>query len=90
MGNRAPDPGAALLSPERAYAAIWRVVGLVANGIGSGWGAPYPLYYLFFVPLGALFRRGRADRLERFFEPRRRLTGSLARVETLSPSDRQF
>jgi hypothetical protein len=84
----------ALSSPLRAYAAIRRAVGLLATavGVGMGWLLLTPLYFLFFVPFGLLFRSGRRDRLERWFDPHSPTYWKRRRVETLSASDyeRQF
>ena len=62
---------AALLSPtglyfglERLFAALGRATGRVLT-----WVLMTPLFYLFFLPFGLLFRRGRRDRLRRFVDP---------------------
>jgi hypothetical protein len=84
----------ALLSPQRAYTAIQRAVGLLATAVGVGmtWLLLTPLYYLFFFPFGILFRRGRRDRLERWFEPHSPTYWKRRRIESLSAADyeRQF
>ena len=62
---------AALLSPsglylglERLFAALGRATGRVLT-----WVLMTPLFYLFFLPFGLLFRRGRRDRLRRYADP---------------------
>lgn len=85
---------AALLSPQRAYAAIGRGVAAFSRGVGRvlGYVLLVPLFFLFFTLFGRLFRRGRRDRLERFFEPgaasywKRRRDGR----RTLADYERQF
>ncbi len=62
---------AALVSPLGLLA---RVHGLAAAtgrvvGVLLAWAFLVPVFYLFFLPFGLLFRRGRRDRLTRFYEP---------------------
>jgi hypothetical protein len=61
---------AALLSPGGLYAAIQRLIEATAHAVGVGlsWLLLVPFFYLFFAPFGALFRRGRRDRLCRRYE----------------------
>lgn len=61
---------AALASPDGAYAAIGRALALLGHGIGRGlaWILLTPVFWLFFVPFGRLWRAGRRDRLERWFD----------------------
>lgn len=58
-------------SPGGAYAFLERLFGAVAGRMGDGlmWLLMVPTYYLFFMPFGLMFRRGRNDRLKRFLQP---------------------
>ncbi|MEO2167488.1 MAG: hypothetical protein ABGY42_05090 [bacterium] len=60
-----------LLSPGGAYAFLERLFAAIAGRMGDGlmWLLMVPTYYLFFMPFGQLFRRGRNDRLKRFLQP---------------------
>ncbi len=62
---------AALLSPLRAYAGIERGFAALGHWTGEAltWVAMVGLFYLFFVPFGLLFRRGRRDPLKRWTAP---------------------
>ena len=62
---------AALISPEGLFARIEagfraaaRIVGRFLTWILLSW-----IFYGFFLPFGALFRRGRRDSMKRFYEP---------------------
>ena len=61
----------ALISPTGLYAGLRR--GLAALGKLTGramtWILMVPMFYLIFLPFGLLFRRGRRDRLKRYFDP---------------------
>ena len=59
-----------LVSPGGLYATLERFMGAVAMRLGAGlmWTLMLPVFYLFFMPFGLLFRRGRRDRLKRFFD----------------------
>jgi len=59
-----------LASPLGAYAALDRVVLGASRVVGAvlTWVLLTPVYYLFFAPFGALFRRGRRDKLQRALE----------------------
>lgn len=61
----------ALASPLGLYAVIERAIGRAAGLLGriTTVITLVPLFYLFFVPFGALFRRKRRDKLKRFYEP---------------------
>jgi len=61
---------ASLLSPHRAYAAIQRGNARLGKWIGDllNWILLPSIFYLFFLPFGKLFRRGRRDALKRFYE----------------------
>ncbi|MEO8277835.1 MAG: hypothetical protein ABI639_16595 [Thermoanaerobaculia bacterium] len=61
---------AALLSPTGVYAAIGRFLGLFGRVVGKVLAVLFltPAFYLVFLPFGLLFRRGRNDRLERWFD----------------------
>ena len=60
----------ALLSPEGLYAGVQGVFRTLGRwtGIALTWILLVPLFYLFFLPYGTVFRRGRRDRLKRYFE----------------------
>lgn len=62
---------AALASPEGLYAAIGRGLALLGHAVGRLLAIVFltPVFLLFFVPFGLLLRRGRRDRLERWFDP---------------------
>lgn len=60
----------ALVSPTglfRAIEALFAALG-AATGRALTWIVVVPLFYVFFLPFGALMRRGRRDRLQRFYE----------------------
>ena len=61
---------AALASPDGLYSAIGRGLALLGHGIGRLLTIVLltPVYGLFFVPFGRLLRRGRRDKLERWFD----------------------
>jgi hypothetical protein len=61
--------GAAWLSPAGAYTRIRRGLEWLGTGIGTmlTWILMVPLFYLFFLPFGLLFRRGHRDPMEREF-----------------------
>jgi hypothetical protein len=61
----------ALLSPGGVYATLDRLARSFAQRLGRilMWSTMVPVFYLFFFPFGTLFRRGRRDRLKRFFQP---------------------
>jgi hypothetical protein len=61
----------ALLSPDRGHAALERALAWFGRAVGRGLAVVLlvPLFVLFFLPFGLLARRGRRDRLERFFDP---------------------
>lgn len=60
----------ALISPTGLYLGIRRGFGALARLTGRGmtWILMVPIFYLIFLPFGLLFRRGRRDRLKRYFE----------------------
>lgn len=60
----------ALISPTGLYLAIRRGFGALARLTGRAmtWILMVPIFYLIFLPFGVLFRRGRRDRLKRYFE----------------------
>ena len=62
-----------LLSPTRAYSALLEGVSSIGEAVGTAltWTLLTPVFYLFFLPFGLLFRRGRGDRMGRRFEPER-------------------
>ncbi len=61
---------AALVSPGGLYRGIEGVFAALGRATGRGltWLMLLPLFYLFFLPYGVLARRGRRDRLKRYFE----------------------
>ena len=61
----------ALVSPLGLYSIIQGVFASLGNYTGRmlTWLTLVPLFYLFFLPFGLLLRRGRRDRMKRFFEP---------------------
>lgn len=61
---------AALTSPRGLYAVLDRMARAIGRRIGRAltWLLLVPLFYLFFLPFGLLFRRGRRDRLKRYFD----------------------
>ncbi len=60
----------ALVAPTTLYAAIQRLFMLLGQWTGRAlaWVMLVPLFYLFFFPFGLLFRRGRRDRMRRWFD----------------------
>ena len=58
----------ALVSPTVVYAGIEKLFEFLGHLLGRGmtWLLMVPLFYLFFLPFGLLFRRGRRDRLRRY------------------------
>lgn len=61
---------AALASPRGLYAVLDRMARAIGRWIGRAltWLLLVPLFYLFFLPFGLLFRRGGRDRLKRYFD----------------------
>ena len=60
-----------LVSPNGLYLGIERLFDLLGRLLGRGmtWLLLVPIFFLFFLPFGALLRRGRRDRLKRWFDP---------------------
>ena len=60
-----------LISPGGLYASIQRIFEATGRAVGRvlTWVLMVPIFYLFFLPFGLLLRRGRRDRLRRYFEP---------------------
>ncbi len=60
----------ALVSPTGLYLGVQGVFRTLGRwtGIALTWILMVPVFYLFFLPFGALLRRGRRDRLKRYFE----------------------
>ena len=60
----------ALVSPNGAYAAIERAMGRFAGLVGQVMTVLLmtPLFYLFFLPFGLMFRRGKRDSMKRFYD----------------------
>jgi hypothetical protein len=61
---------AALASPRGLYAVLDGLARAIGRRIGRAltWLLLVPVFYLFFLPFGLLFRRGRRDRLKRYFD----------------------
>jgi hypothetical protein len=61
---------AALASPRGLYAVLDGLARAIGRRIGRAltWLLLVPLFYLFFLPFGLLFRRGKRDRLKRYFD----------------------
>jgi hypothetical protein len=57
------SPGGLHAGLQRLFEATGRVLGRAMT-----WLLMAPLFYLFFLPFGKLLRRGRRDRLRRYFE----------------------
>jgi hypothetical protein len=60
----------ALVSPTGLYAAIQRMFEALGQALGRGltFVLMSGLFYTFFLPFGKLFRRGRRDKMRRWFE----------------------
>ena len=60
----------ALVSPNGLYALLRRLFDATGRVIGRAmaWIVMVPIFYLFFLPFGKLLRRGRRDRLHRYFD----------------------
>ena len=60
----------ALTSPTGLYAGIEKLFDATGRALGrlTTWLLMLPLFYLFFCPFGLLLRRGRRDRLRRYYE----------------------
>lgn len=61
---------AAIASPLGVFAAIERAFAALAVRVGQAltWILLPVIFYLFFVPFGLLFRRGRRDAMRRYFD----------------------
>jgi len=60
----------ALVSPNGLYALLRRLFDATGRVVGRAmtWIVMVPIFYLFFLPFGKLLRRGRRDRLHRYFD----------------------
>jgi hypothetical protein len=60
----------ALASPHGLYALVRRLFDATGRVVGHAttWIVMIPIFYLFFLPFGKLLRRGRNDRLRRYYE----------------------
>ena len=60
-----------LLSPRGLFAAFRRAMEGLAEKVGLmlSWILLPAIFYTFFVPFGALFRRGKRDAMKRFYDP---------------------
>lgn len=60
----------ALISPGGLYLAVRGTFAALGHATGTAlsWLLLVPIFYLVFLPFGLLLRRGRADRLKRYFE----------------------
>jgi hypothetical protein len=61
----------AIVSPLGIYAALERAIQTLSEWVGTAlaWILLAPVFFLFFLPFGLLFRRGARDRMKRRFEP---------------------
>jgi len=61
----------ALLSPDGLYVTIEKAFAALGQWVGRAltWLLLMVIFWLFFVPFGRLFRRGRRDSMTRFYEP---------------------
>jgi hypothetical protein len=79
---------AALVSPLGLYAAIESLIvrlGMLL-GVLTTWLMLVPTFYLIFLPFGILFRRGRRDRMRRFYEPDAPTYWTVREEKSLEPS----
>lgn len=62
--------GSALISPTGLYAGLEKLFAWTGRlaGQAMAWIVLVPTFYVVFLSFGAFFRRGRRDRLRRFFE----------------------
>jgi hypothetical protein len=84
---------AALLSPGLLYAAFERLFASTGRIVAGAltWVILLPIFYLFFYPFGVLFRRGRRDRLQRFYEPGAESYWEPVPVRTIAnPHEKQY
>jgi hypothetical protein len=60
----------ALVSPHGLYSLVRRLFDATGRVVGHAmtWIVMIPIFYLFFLPFGMLLRRGRNDRLRRYYE----------------------
>ncbi len=60
----------ALVSPTGLYVGVQGLFRTLGRWTGTAltWILLVPVFYLFFLPFGALLRRGRRDRLKRYYE----------------------
>ena len=60
----------ALASPHGLYVLLRRLFDATGRVVGHAttWVVMIPIFYLFFLPFGKLLRRGRRDRLRRYYE----------------------
>jgi hypothetical protein len=60
----------ALASPHGLYSILRRLFEATGRVVGRAmtWIVMVPIFYLFFLPFGKLMRRGRRDRLHRYFD----------------------
>jgi hypothetical protein len=60
----------ALASPHGLYALLRRLFEATGRVVGHAttWAVMVPIFYLFFLPFGKLMRRGRRDRMRRYYE----------------------
>jgi hypothetical protein len=61
----------ALVSPSGLHAGMQRLFETTGRVLGRAmtWLLMAPLFYLFFLPFGMILRRGKRDRLRRYFDP---------------------
>ena len=82
----------ALVSPNGLYRIVRGVFAALGNVTGRAltWLTLVPLFYLFFLPFGLLFRRGRRDRMKRFLEPDQESYWEPHKTFSAADHERQF
>lgn len=65
--------GLVVFSPTRGYLILERALQKLGDAVGVAltWTLLTPVFFLFFVPFGLVFRRGARDRLGRTFDKER-------------------
>ena len=61
----------AIVSPTGAFAGLETLLGKLGSVIGAivTWLVMLPIFLLFFVPFGLIFRRGTSDKMQRVLDP---------------------
>lgn len=83
---------AALLSPTGLYALLRRLLDATGRGVGRvmTWIVMVPIFYGLFLPFGKLMRRGRRDRLKRYFDAEASSYWEPHQVMATSTRERQY